>query len=431
MDAEVTARAAVFAKVADVLDASAAKQRGAGVLVIRVCGLRRVMLGGGYTESERLLADVGGRLASVARRGDWLARMGDQDFVLLLPGVVDSGQLQLAANKVLRAAAPAGKLRDSAGPIQLVIGVASYPENGADAGELLWAAERALALAEQRAVPIVVARTGPAECDNEHWRLEKLFADAIERGDIELNYQPKIDLSNGSLSGVEALLRWMCPEIGYVSPAVFVPIAERTNHIEKLTWSSINSALQQLAEWRRAGFDPSVAINLSAVCLRAADLSTRVHHALNLWNIPGSSLTLEVTESAVMPDPLRSFAMLQEVRNLGVRISIDDFGTGYSSFAYFRTLPADELKIDRSFVEKLTSSAADGHIVRTVIDLAHRFNLAVVAEGIEDATTAGILTEMGCDIGQGYYFGRPAPARDVLTKARAVAGALEVDTEHR
>jgi predicted signal transduction protein with EAL and GGDEF domain len=431
MDAEVTARRIVFEKLAEVLDASAAEHSGVGVLVIRVCGLRRVMLGGGYAESERLLGDVGTRLGSVARRGDWLARIGDQDFVLLLPGVVDSGQLQLAANKALRAAVPTGQIRDGAVPIQLAIGLASFPEHGANADQLLWAAERALALAEQRSVPIMMACAEPAERENENWRMETLFATAIERGDLELNFQPKIDLRSGALSGVEALSRWMSPEIGYVSPAIFVPLAERTDRIEKLTWSSINSALQQLAEWRCAGFDPSVAVNLSAVCLAAADLSERVHHALNLWNIPGPSLTLEVTESAVMPDPQRSFAILQDLRNLGVRISIDDFGTGYSSFAYFRTLPADELKIDRSFVEKLTSSTADGHVVRSVIDLAHRFDLAVVAEGIEDAATAGILTEMGCDIGQGYYFGRPAPAREVLAKAGALASGRQLDAALR
>jgi diguanylate cyclase (GGDEF)-like protein len=421
MAPEVTSRQTVFGKLGELIAASATQHSGVGVLVIRVGGLRSAMLGGGYAASDRLLAEAGTRLASVARRGDWLARIGDQDFVLLFPGIVDSGQLLLAANKALRAAATTRQLRDGTVPIQLTIGIAAFPQHGAAPEELLWAAERALALAEQRSVAIEVSCTEPADRDNEHWRMEALFRDALERGELELNYQPKINLATGTLAGVEALSRWTSAELGSVSPAVFVSMAEGSNHIEKLTWSTVNSALQQLAEWRSEGFDPSVAVNLSSVCLRATDLGERVHNALSLWNVPGSSLTLEVTESAVMPNPERSFAILQDLRKLGVRVSIDDFGTGYSSFAYFRTLPADELKIDRSFVARLSSSAADCHLVQSLIDLAHRFELTVVAEGIENAATAGILTEMGCDIGQGYYFGRPTAASEV----RAMAGALE------
>jgi diguanylate cyclase (GGDEF)-like protein len=423
MAPEVTHRQEVFARLGELMAASAVTGTGLGVLVIRIGALRSVMLGGGYAESDRLLSEACTRLASVARRSDWLARIGDQDFVLLLPGIIDSGQLLLAANKVLRTAAACRHVRDGAVPIEFTIGIAAFPQHGTRPEQVLWAAERALALAEQRAISIEVFSSDPTERDSEQWRMQALFADAMDRGELELNYQPKITLATGTLAGLEALSRWMSPEIGSVSPEVFVSMAEDSNHIEKLTWSTVNSALQQLAEWRSEGFDPPVAVNLSSTCLRATDLSERVRNALSLWNVPGSSLTLEVTESAVMPNPERSFAILQDLRRLGVRVSIDDFGTGYSSFAYFRTLPADELKIDRSFVARLTSSAADCHLVQSLIDLAHRFELTVVAEGIEDTATAGILTDMGCDIGQGYYFGRPAAASEVRATARALPSA--------
>ncbi|MHB8477130.1 MAG: putative bifunctional diguanylate cyclase/phosphodiesterase [Steroidobacteraceae bacterium] len=411
---DIVSRAVVFERIDALIAASAADGRGVGVLAIRVRGLRHIMLGAGYAASERHLAESTGRLASVVRRGDWLARIGDQDFVLLLAGIVDSGQLVLGANKLLRVAQAAGEGSDAPAPIQITIGISASVESGTDAAQLLLAAEQAMARAEQRMVPIEVSSAEVSADRSQDWRIESHLTAAVDRGELELHYQPKVHLADGTVSGLEALSRWNSPDIGPVSPSVFVPIAERGGDIERLTWSSINSVLHQINSWRSAGADLAVAVNLSAVCLRSADVSERVRHALKLWNVRPSALTLEVTESAIMADPHSSFSILRELRSLGVRISIDDFGTGYSSFAYFRNLPADELKIDKSFVANLTSSTADCHLIRSIIDLAHRFELCVVAEGIEDAPTAAILGDMGCEIGQGYYFARPVPADQVI-----------------
>ena len=392
------------------------EQRGVGVLVVRLVNLRQVTLGRGYAAGASLLAAASERLASVARRRDWLARISDQDFVLLLPGILNFGQILLGVNKLLRAASEPARIGDDAVPLHFTVGVAASPDHGNEAERLLHAAEQAVAHAEEKMTSLEVFESERVGAQTADWQIEELLGRAFDRGEFELHYQPKVELASGRTVGAEALSRWMSRELGPVAPGVFVPIAERSGHIERLTWSAINSALQLNAEWRAMGRKLNVAVNLSALCLRDADLSERVRNALALWNVPASALTLEVTESAVVQDPVRSFAILRAVRDLGAHVSIDDFGTGYSSLAYFRSLPADELKIDRGFVTNLITSAADRHLVQSVIDLAHRFNLTVVAEGIENAATAAVLTEMGCDLGQGYYFAAPLPPQEFAAK---------------
>jgi diguanylate cyclase (GGDEF)-like protein len=407
---DILPRAVVLAKLEEFLASASGVHRGVGVLMIRIEGLRRVILAAGYASADQILIEVQERLQAVARRGDWVGRIGDQDFLFLARNVTDEGQLLLGANRLLRALEPVGPRHAPGGAVSLSVGVAAFPKDGSDPLQLLWTAQSALGSLEQRADPASAATNERAALPNRRWELETLLARAVERGDIHLDYQPKFKFLNGSFAGVEALARWTSEELGAVSPAVFIPIAEASDMIEDLTWACINSALQQLADWGARGFHTSIAVNLSVVCFRGVEFSERIRGALALWNVKPSSLTLEITESAVMKNQERSFQLLRDLRRLGVRISIDDFGTGHSSFSYFRGLPADELKIDRSFIANIATSAADGHIVRSIIDLAHRFNFTVVAEGIEDATAADILRDMRCDIAQGYYFGRPTSA---------------------
>jgi len=398
---------------------------GTGVLVIRVPDARRVMLSGGYAEADALINSAYERIACAGRAIDWLGRIGDHDFVMLLPRVGDPSQAMLAANKILRGAEGTRRAGERVAPIRLVVGVAAFPGHGEDAQNLLWAAEGAAELAERQAVSAAVADLRVDEQGADLWRVEALLGRALETGELELHYQPKVRLADHALAGFEGLSRWFSPELGRVDPSLFVPIAEKGPHMEQLLWSTVHTGLNQLADWRASGFDATVAINLSPTCLRSADLAERIGSALALWNVPGQALTLEVTESAIMPQPKRSFAILNDLRALGVRISIDDFGTGYSSLAYFRALPADELKIDRSFVAMLTVSEPDCHIVQSVIDLAHRLDLSVVAEGIEDLATADLLTRMGCDVGQGYYFGQAICGADAQALyGTPVRGAL-------
>jgi EAL domain-containing protein (putative c-di-GMP-specific phosphodiesterase class I) len=228
-----------------------------------------------------------------------------------------------------------------------------------------------------------------------------------------VHVQPKARLDSGQVVGVEALVRWEHPELGWVPPDEFVPIAERSGLIGPLTTRVLDGALAAWAEWRTAGHDLSVAVNLSARSLHDADLVEEVERLLRRHGVPAERLTLEVTEGSVMADPTRAVAVLHQLRDLGVRLSVDDFGTGYSSLSYLQRLPVQEVKIDRSFVTGLSTEGENVAIVRAIIDLGRHLGLEVVAEGVEDRATWDLLTSMHCDLVQGWHLARPMPTGEL------------------
>jgi EAL domain-containing protein (putative c-di-GMP-specific phosphodiesterase class I) len=234
---------------------------------------------------------------------------------------------------------------------------------------------------------------------------------ALDDGALTLHYQPKVCLRDGSLLGVEALVRWQHPQRGFIPPDQFIPLAEQTGLIEPLTHWVLNAALAQCRAWRDMGLTLGVAVNLSTRTLHDPSLPELVTALLHKHGIAAEQLRLEVTESVIMYDPDRVSEVLARLTQMGVRFSIDDFGTGYSSLGYLRRLPVDELKIDKSFVLEMTTDESDALIVRSTIDLAHNLGLRVVAEGIENLETYRQLARLGCDMAQGFYLGRPmAPA---------------------
>jgi EAL domain-containing protein (putative c-di-GMP-specific phosphodiesterase class I) len=243
-------------------------------------------------------------------------------------------------------------------------------------------------------------------------------------GELVLHYQPKIDLAGGGLRGAEALLRWHHPDLGLLPPARFVPAAENTGLINRLTLHVLSMALAQARCWRAQGHQVPVAVNLSARCLHDSTFPARVAGLLGDTGMPAELLLLEITESAIMLDPARSLTVLNGLHELGVQLSIDDFGTGYSSMAYLKRLPVDELKIDRSFVLGMVGDHNDAVIVRSAVDLGHNLGLTVVAEGVESGGHVDALTRLGCDIGQGFYYAEPMPAVDfTVWLARRLASA--------
>jgi EAL domain-containing protein (putative c-di-GMP-specific phosphodiesterase class I) len=231
---------------------------------------------------------------------------------------------------------------------------------------------------------------------------------AIEQEELAVYYQPKAQLTDGEIIGVEALLRWRHPEHGMVPPDEFVAIAERTGLIGALTAFVLRSALSQCARWRREGHELCVAVNLSVRNLLDLNLPRDLGRMLALAGVEPGWLTLEVTESTIM-DPRRGVQMLERLAAMGVRLSIDDFGTGYSSLAYLQRLPVHELKVDRAFVMGIGSDRNNAEIVRTIVDLGHNLGLSVVAEGVEDQVCWDALRAMGCDVAQGYALSRPIP----------------------
>jgi EAL domain-containing protein (putative c-di-GMP-specific phosphodiesterase class I) len=240
---------------------------------------------------------------------------------------------------------------------------------------------------------------------------------ALEQpGELVVHYQPKIGLPLGDLCGVEALVRWLHPTRGLVSPADFIPVAENTGLVNLLTTNVLRQAIAQAAAWLTAGLRVPVAVNLSARCLVDPTLLDRVRGLLEEQALPPELLRLEVTESAVMANPALAQHTLTGLNRLGVRLSIDDYGTGYSSMAYLKRLPVDELKVDRSFVFHMTEAGNDDAIlVRSAIDLGHNLGLTVVAEGVEQAQHVSALRALGCDVAQGYHFARPMPPGQLLT----------------
>jgi EAL domain-containing protein (putative c-di-GMP-specific phosphodiesterase class I) len=237
---------------------------------------------------------------------------------------------------------------------------------------------------------------------------------AIEHEQLLLYYQPKVQARTGRVLGVEALVRWQHPTQDLVLPGEFIPLAERTGLIGPLTHYVLDAALRQCQAWQRDGHEFSVAVNVSARRLLDPAFPDEVAGLLARWQVPARLLVVEITESTIMTDPAQTLEVLSRLSQMGVEVSIDDFGTGYSSMAYLKSLPAHELKVDRSFVMQMTSNGRDAVIVRAAVDLGRNLGLRVVAEGIEDAATWQELDALGCDAVQGFYISRPVPPDQLL-----------------
>jgi EAL domain-containing protein (putative c-di-GMP-specific phosphodiesterase class I) len=234
----------------------------------------------------------------------------------------------------------------------------------------------------------------------------------LDEGQFQLYYQPKVDLSTDTVKAAEALIRWIHPKRGFMAPDSFIPLAEQTGNIQKLTAWVLDAAVKQLRAWADNGIDIKIAVNLSAKDLSNRNLPTEVANLLAAHGVATRSLILEITESAVMQDPNHALEVMKHLNEMGVTLSIDDYGTGYSSMAYLRSLPVQEIKIDKSFVLKLASSRSDEILVRSTIDLGHNLGLKVTAEGVEDVSSIEILRAYGCETAQGYFVSKPLPAEE-------------------
>jgi diguanylate cyclase (GGDEF)-like protein len=390
------------------LAAATRSEREIALLLIDLDRFKEINDSLGHTYGDKLLCQVGPRLQSVLREGDTVARLGGDEFAVLLPSVDGVAEAQAVAERLRLSLHRPFDVDGVALDVEASIGIVLSPEHGTDTEELLRNADIAMYAAKELKAGAVVFEadqhvTAP-------WRLTLLgdLRRALEGTDeLFLNYQPKYTLDGERIEGVEALLRWQHPTEGLIPPGDFIPVAEGTSIILRLTERVLNLSLAQMRGWLDAGHAVPVAVNLSTRCLLDAALPEMVQRLLAQYRVPAELLRLEVTESAVMGDAARCMEVLQRLHDLGVRLSIDDFGTGYSSMAYLRRLPVDELKIDRSFVLGMTTTPQDAVLVRTAIDLGHNLGLTVVAEGVEGAEQVHALRELGCDIAQGYHYARP------------------------
>jgi diguanylate cyclase (GGDEF)-like protein len=381
--------------------------RGLTLLTLDVLRFREINNNLGHTYGDRLLQQLAQRLRRALRESDTVARMEGDDFAVLLPGSGTIEHAGLAAHKVLKAVEAPFSLDDIDIDVEVSMGVALFPHHAEDPELLIRRADVARSVAKETGAGYVVY---VPEQDHENARRFTLMGElrhAIDRNQLFLVYQPKIDLAEGRITGVEALLRWKHPQLGMVSPAQFIPLAERSGLIKPVTSWVLNTALRQCRLWQQAGLDLSVAVNLSVRNLLDPQLVGQVTQTLHTYHLEPIRLELEITESAIMADPARAMETLTSLSDRGVQLSIDDFGAGYTSLGYLKKLPVDTIKIDKGFVIDMISDRDDSVIVRSTIDLAHNLGLKVVAEGVESEEVLNQLVALGCNTGQGYYISRP------------------------
>ena len=351
---------------------------------------------------------------ALSERGEVLG-LGDGRACVLVRGVRNHGHAVLAAEKLARTA---DEHFGSAGLVvkpALSLGVAVWPSHAQEAHRMLQMAQIASEGARARKVRVSVFDTGCYEEVVRPWSLSSDFARALDMGELSVYYQPKMLIATELPAGVESLMRWFRDGQTVASPDVFIPLATEAGLIAPATWYSLSNSLRTSKELG----DLPVAVNITPEMLHHRDFLDMVRAGVSTWAAQPRALTLEVTEGALIADIGAATQKLNKVRDMGIRVSIDDFGTGYSSLSYFKKIPADELKIDKSFVKKMTSDESDHKLVRTIIDLARHFGLKTVAEGVEDRSTLQALADLQCDYAQGYLYS-PALERSDLEQWLAV-----------
>lgn len=391
------------------------------VLVLDVDGFTDINDAFGHDTGDELLQQVGARLEGWGGVRGHVARLGNDEFVVVLRDVGVQAATASAA-RVLAVLRDPFDLGGTTVDVRVVAGMALGPQHGTDAGALLQRADAAMYAAKREGVAL---RTWDPLSEGDSARrltLLRHLRETIESGDLQVHYQPKIAPGSGRVVGAEALARWSHPDHGVVGPDEFVGLAERSGLIHPLTELVLRTALAQCTRWRLSTPGLSVAVNLSARSLLNPELPQQVAHALDEAGLPSSALTLELTETAVMTDVDHALIVLHGLADLGVTLSIDDFGTGQSSLAYLKLLPVGEVKVDRSFVSGARDDVGDAAIVGAAVDLGHTHGLVVVAEGVEDEATRLMLVARGCDVIQGYLVSRPL-------SADAFAGWLQTHPE--
>jgi diguanylate cyclase (GGDEF)-like protein len=408
-------------------DVALARREGSrvGVMILDLDDFKEINDTLGHHHGDLVLEAIGPRVAGVLRETDMLARLGGDEFAVVLPNIARPEHVVNVALKLIAALERPFSIAGMWLDVRTSIGTACFPEDGKDEDTLLRHADVALYRAKH-------SRNGcepysPEE--DEHTRERLGLAGQLRRGialgELELHYQPKFALPGGELAGVEALVRWRHPERGLLSPHVFIPLAEQTGLIKPLTTHVLDAALRQARAWRDGGLDVRVAVNISTRSLADRGLAGTVSDILEKWQLPPSTLQLEITESALIDEGKRANVALDELSRLGVQLAIDDFGTGYSSLTYLRRLPVSEIKIDKSFVSQMTTSREDSVIVHSTIELAQGLGLDTTAEGVEHEEVCRQLTEWGCHFAQGFFLARPMPGPDLavaVDKGRRLLG---------
>jgi diguanylate cyclase (GGDEF)-like protein len=407
------------------LDKLLASGRPLSLLVADLDGFKELNDTLGHHAGDDILSQLGPRVQAAIPEAELLARIGGDEFaVLTFEPAPDQ-----TAQRFLDALDEPFVVHGISLTVKASVGIARFPEHGADAHELLQRADVAMYQAKAQ-------HTGWLEYEparDEHSRTRLALAGELRRAiserELVVHYQPKADLARGEVISVEALVRWRHPELGLLPPGEFVPMAEQTGQIRALTLFVLDAAAAQAREWDSVGLGLGVAVNLAMANLIDSQLPDDVAAVLARHKLPPSRLILEITENVVMADPARTLAILERLRSLGVGLSLDDFGTGHSSLAYLRQLHVDELKIDRSFVTDMVHDDQNAAIVRSTIELAHAVGVRIVAEGVEDADTLFELKAMGADEVQGFYLSPAVPPAEIVAMLMHAFRRTERETD--
>jgi diguanylate cyclase len=366
----------------------------------------------GHRAGDSVLQKVGLRLQGAVRKHDTVARLGGDEFAVLLRDV-DREQAELMARKFLSALESPFQIGEIGLDVQASIGIALSPDHGRDRDALMRCADIAMYLAKESSCGYALYSLERDSYSPERLALMAELHRAVEKSQLFLAYQPKLDLKTGTITGVEALARWQHPRLGLIPPDRFITLAERTGFIKTITVWGVKTALTQLQTWMDKGIKAPISVNLSARTLHDGSFPDQIKELLENYRMAAGQLELEITESVVMMDPVRSLEILKRLSKMGITLSMDDFGTGYSSLAYLKKLPVSAVKIDKSFVMDMLVDQSDAQIVQSTIDLGHNLGLKVIAEGVENRKVWDRLLAMGCDEAQGYFMSWPLTAQEM------------------
>ena len=364
----------------------------------------------GHHAGDMVLREVGNRIDGVIQKGGLIARMGGDEFAVMIPQLGHSGQALQVASRILAALRPPIELTGLAVEISGSIGIALSPEHGNTPSQLMRCADVAMYLAKYNSTGCAIYDPDLDQHSPRRLAIMTGLGQAIEKDQLLLHFQPKLSLATGKVTGFEALVRWRHPEHGMIPPDQFIPLAEVSDLIGPLTLWVVDQALSQSRRWRDAGLDAAVAVNFSARNFLDDSLPHKLAQLLDKHGIPPSRLEVEITESTMMADPAHSLVIMRRIHEMGLLMAIDDYGTGHSSLAYLQRMPIHSLKIDLSFVRDMRVNKENEVIVHSTIQLAHNLGLNVIAEGVEDEPTLAKLREFNCDEAQGYFISRPMDA---------------------
>lgn len=391
-----------------------AETKSIAVLIIELRRTDRLAAISGSVSFQSIMLHVDQLLDSLLRDADRFAHFSGEQILLVLSNLANKDHGVLAAIKIISELKKYFIVGTHSIVLRPYIGIANFPESGRDSNQLLMYADIALGLAATSEHGFYVYQPKDIIEPKAYNGLDLELDKAITANELRVNYQPKIDIKSGRCISAEALVRWTAPWGQEINPSLLVGTAENFGLINPLTLWILNTSLRHTAAFSKAGVSIGISVNLPPKMLEDEELPQIVQQALDIWGVPAAKLTLEITESSMIGNIEPSIAMLSKLRALGIHLSIDDFGTGYSSLAYLKRLPVQELKIDILFIRNIHNSVGDKQLVRTIIDLAHNFDLITVAEGVEDLPTFNLLRELGCDIAQGFLFSQALPEADFI-----------------